>query len=141
MRYLYDTNVISELRKRNMDINFKQFIDKINLSDEVYISVITIGELIKGIEKVKRKNDLQQFVMLQNWFDYDIKLFVDNALLFDRDCAKVWGKLMAINPHNPIDKQLVATAMVYDLTLVTRNVKDIQATGVKFINPFQATFT
>ncbi|RYY79063.1 MAG: hypothetical protein EOO69_07930 [Moraxellaceae bacterium] len=55
---------------------------------------------------------------------------------FDRKCAEVWGRPMAINLQHPIDNQIAATALVYDLTLVTRNVKDIEKTGVKFINPF-----
>lgn len=135
--YLYDTNIVSELTKVKQDSNLLSFIHSVNKAEiTTYISVVSLGEIIQGIEKLKRRNDFPQAQKLQDWYDDKLLTVIDNILPFAEECAKVWGKLMAINPHNPIDKQLVATAMVHDLTLITRNVKDIQATGVKFINPF-----
>ncbi len=136
--YLYDTNILSELRKPLRNDNFTRFIKNIKRAkQQVYISSVTIGELIKGIERLKHKNDFEQAQILQNWFANDLSPFVTNAIPFDNDCAEVWGKLIAKNPHNEVDKQLVATALVHDLILVTRNVKDIEETGVRFINPFE----
>ncbi len=136
--YLYDTNILSELRKPLRNENFTQFIKNVKRAkQQIYISSVTIGELIKGIERLKHKNDFEQAKILQNWFDNEINIFIENAIPFDNDCAEVWGKLVAINPHNEVDKQLVATALVHDLILVTRNVKDIEETGVRFINPFE----
>ena len=140
--YLYDTNIVSELTKVKQDSNLLSFMHSVNKAEiTTYISVVSLGEIIQGIEKLKRRNDFPQAQKLQNWYDDKLLTVIDNILPFTEDCAKVWGKLMATNPHNPIDKQLVATAMVHELTLVTRNIKDIQATGVKFINPFQANFS
>ena len=66
------------------------------------------------------------------------KLF-HQVLIFDKQCAEVWGRLMAVNPHNVADKQIIATALVHDFTLITRNVKDTIGTNVKVINPFETT--
>lgn len=61
----------------------------------------------------------------------------DLALPFDKESCKIWGEIMAKNPHNPVDKQLTSIALANDLILVTRNVKDIVDTGVKYLNPFE----
>lgn len=135
--YLYDTNILSEMRKKSPNEHFSNFIAAIKESqDYVFISSITLGEIIKGIETLKRRKDFVQAKHLQNWYDHDIQPFARYALPFDTQCAEVWGKLMAINPHNPIDKQLAAVTLVHDLVLVTRNSKDIEKIGVRFINPF-----
>ena len=136
--YLYDTNTISELRKRDPDINVVQFNNLVNANHaEIVLSVITYGEILKGIYQLKNRGDIQQASVIERWYQQKILPNIDLALPFDKECTKIWGELMAKNPHNPIDKQLAATAMVHDLILVTRNVKDIQDTGVKFINPFE----
>lgn len=138
--YLYDTNIVSELTKKQPNANVVAFIEQVRTERKsAYLSVITVGEIIRGIEKVKRRNDLLQAEKLQQWYDNRLKNAVQSVLPFSEHCAKVWGKLLAENPHNPIDKQLAATALVHDLCLVTRNVKDIELTGVKFINPFDNT--
>lgn len=135
--YLYDTNIVSELTKKQPNINVVTLIERVKADNiPCYLSVISVGEIIRGIEKVKRRNDLPQAEKLQYWYDKQLKTAIQSILPFSEQCAKIWGKLLAENPHHPIDKQLVATALVHDLCLVTRNVKDIEATGVKFINPF-----
>lgn len=136
--YLYDTNIISELTKRNRNQNVVDFVANVANSNYLaYMSVVTLGEIIKGISKLKRQNDVIQAQRLQTWYDKNLPLIISDTLIFDENCAKVWGDLMAIDPHNVADKQIVATALVHDLILVTRNVKDIEQTGVKFINPFE----
>lgn len=136
--YLYDTNIISELTKRNRNQNVVDFVANVANSNYLaYMSVVTLGEIIKGISKLKRHNDVIQAQRLQTWYDKNLPLIISDTLIFDENCAKVWGDLMAIDPHNVADKQIVATALVHDLILVTRNVKDIEKTGVKFINPFE----
>ena len=64
--------------------------------------------------------------------------FGDSVLVFDADVAQVWGRLRVPHPENPLDKQIAATALLYDLVLVTRNVKHFASTGVKVLNPFAA---
>lgn len=136
--YLYDNNYISELVKRNRNPNVMEFFNYVNANQlKGYLSVVTIGEIEFGIEKLKNKNDFVQAQRLRNWYDDNLHLIAERSLIFDEACAKVWGNLMAKNPHNPVDKQLCATAIVHNLILVTRNIKHIEDTGVKFINPFE----
>lgn len=136
--YLYDTNVISELRKKNPNqnvLNFHQFIN--DNGYKILLSSIVFGEVLKGIAYLQHRGDFEQAKLIQSWYDKELKPIEHLALNFDLDCAKVWGNLMAKNPQNPVDKQLCATAIVHDLILVTRNTKHIDDTGVKFINPFE----
>lgn len=136
--YLYDTNIVSELSKRQCNQNVLHFVQQVqNSNDKLYLSVITLGEITQGIERLRRKNDSKQADKLQNWLNNELHPMVDVIAPFTEECAKVWGMLMGANPHNPIDKQLVATALVHDLIFVTRNVKDIKETGVRYINPFE----
>lgn len=136
--YLYDTNTISELRKKQPHPNVVKFNEFVNHHRyTVWFSVLTYGEVLDGIGRLQRRGDWQQADGIQAWFDKVLKPIEHLALDFDIRCAKQSGSLMAINPQNPVDKQLAATAMVHDLILVTRNVKHIADTGVKFINPFE----
>ncbi|WP_246262447.1 hypothetical protein [Aromatoleum evansii] len=64
--------------------------------------------------------------------------YADRILGFDLDCAQVWGKLMSPSPRHPIDKQIAAIALIYDLTVVTWNTEDFESTGVRNINPFSS---
>ncbi|MCQ6963963.1 hypothetical protein GPA27_03480 [Aromatoleum toluolicum] len=64
--------------------------------------------------------------------------YSDRILGFDLDCAQVWGKLMSPSPQHPIDKQIAAIALIYDLMVVTRNTEDFKSTGVRSINPFSS---
>ncbi len=136
--YLYDTNIIGELIKKRCNPRVKNFVEEVNKSNQdAYLSVVTIGEFEKGIEKLRLRNDHQQAQYLQNWYDSLLPNITKSFLPFTEDCAEVWGKLIAKNPHNAVDKQLVATALVHDLILVTCNVKDVENTDVRFINPFE----
>lgn len=135
--YLYDTNIVSELTKKIPNPGVIAWIKTVqNNNDSCYLSVVTLGEIQQGIAKLQRRNDMVQAAHFQRWYEQDLMSLTQYTLDFDRNCAQVWGRLMALNPHHPIDNQIAATALVYDLTLVTRNVKDIEKTGVKFINPF-----
>ncbi len=135
--YLLDTNVLSELRKRDANQGVVDFFRKTNAKKErCYISVVTIGEILTGIEKLKLKNDKQQAEVIEKWFTKILFDFQKKTLDFNQECAEQWSLLMANNPHNALDKQIGATALVYDLTLVTRNQKDFINTDVKLLNPF-----
>lgn len=69
--------------------------------------------------------------------DLVVTQYADRILAFDVDCAQVWGNLMSPNPQHPIDKQIAAIALIYDLTVVTRNVNDFGDTGARLRNPFR----
>lgn len=135
MSYLLDTNILSELvRKTPSDVvvNWLRAIP----SDKLYLSVLTLGELRKGIEKLaqgKKKNTLSF------WLENDLfELFANNILTVDHAVAKEWGYLAATLPRPlpVIDALLAATARVHNLKFVTRNVKDFEVPGLEVINPF-----
>ncbi|WP_049630374.1 type II toxin-antitoxin system VapC family toxin [Cellvibrio sp. pealriver] len=137
--YLIDTNVISELRKTGNNINqgVKAFFTQAALSDTpIYISVITIGELRRGIELIRHRGDVMQSQKLELWLNHVIEEYQDHILEFSQEAAQVWGALRVPNHENALDKQIAATALVYDLYVVTRNYDDFKSTGVKVINPF-----
>lgn len=136
--YLIDTNVISELRKKgNINGGVKAFFEQaVKAGDAIYISVITIGELRRGIELVKYRGDVEQGRLLEQWLSIVIDEYSENILEFSHEEAQVWGRLRVPHHENALDKQIAATALVYDLCVVTRNVDDFKSTGVKILNPF-----
>lgn len=137
--YLIDTNVISEARKgRQSNRGVKAFFRQVEKDETpLYISVVTIGELRRGIEKIRHRKDFEQADKLEQWLNSVLADYADNILDFDRDSAQVWGRLRVPNHENALDKQIAATALVHDLTIVTRNVGDYGECGVGLLNPFQ----
>ncbi|GAA3946389.1 type II toxin-antitoxin system VapC family toxin [Allohahella marinimesophila] len=136
--YLLDTNVISEIRKGSRaNSGVTTFFRQVSQNDtQVYLSAITVGELNRGLQLVRYRGDLDQATMLENWLKKVIAEFEANILQFGTEEAFVWGQLRVPRYENAIDKQIAATAFVYDLTLVTRNTRDFDGTGVKLLNPF-----
>ena len=134
MSFLLDTNVLSETRKRLPHQNVITWLQQRDQT-ELYISVLTLGELAKGIAR-RRKTDQPAAVNLTHWLDGIELLFSDRLIPIDPAIARVWGELNADRNLAVIDSLLAATAKVHGLTLVTRNVKDIETTGVKYLNPW-----
>lgn len=134
--YLVDTNVISEARKgAKANAGVKTFFHEAN-ADDIYLSAQTIGEIRRGLENIRHRGDLPQTKKLEKWLDMVVADFADKILPFDAECAHVWGRLMSPHPEHPIDKQIAAIALIYDLIVVTRNVDDFRGTGAQIINPF-----
>ena len=138
--YLIDTNVISEARKRSRAnpgvIDFFQRVA--NAGDPVYLSVVTVGELRRGVELIRLRGDAEQASLLSDWLSAVLDQYADKVLAFDADAAQVWGRLRVPNPEHALDKQIAAIALLHDLTVVTRNSTDFAGTGVKVMNPFVA---
>ncbi len=134
--YLIDTNVISELRKGNRaNPGVRAFFAEL-ASEYVYFAVQTVGEIRRGLELIRNRGDREQAERLEAWLDELVAVYSDRILGFDLDCAQVWGRLMSPHPQHAIDKQIAAIALIYDLTVVTRNTGDFCMTGVRILNPF-----
>ncbi len=135
--FLIDTNVISEIRKKQINKGVKKFLNTIvDKNYKLYISVITIGELRRGIELIRHRGDIKQANQLEKWLVIILTEYQDNIIEIDEDVAQLWGKLRSPHPENALDKQIAATALIHDLTVVTRNDKDFIKTGVNVLNPF-----
>ena len=103
--------------------------------DNLFLSVLTIGELSKGIE-LRRKTDPTAAAALEHWLKGINLLFFDHIIGADSEVANAWGRINAKRPYPVIDSLLVATAQVHAMTLVTRNTKDIKDTGILYFNPW-----
>lgn len=136
LQYLLDTNVLSETRRRQADEHVTSFLASVDAS-ALHISVLTLGELRKGVAN-KRRTDPGSAKKLAAWIDGLEYSFADHILGIDAAVARLWGELSAERPRPEIDTLLAATAMVHDLTLVTRNTADVREIKVKVFNPWTA---
>lgn len=137
--YLIDTNVISEARKRSKANKGARAFFKQAIADEtpMFISVVTVGELRCGVEQIRHRGDNRQAKLLEKWLDTLLVEYRDFILDINQDIAQLWGRLRVPHPENALDKQIAATALIHDLTVVTRNHKDFSRTGVRLLNPFE----
>ena len=138
--YLVDTNVISEVRKKlkaNKGVRafFKQAIVD---EAQMFVSVVTVGELRRGVELIRYRGDMRQANQLEKWLEALLTEYQDHILDINQDIAQLWGRLRVPHSENALDKQIAATALIYELTVVTRNHKDFIKTGVRVLNPFTA---
>jgi toxin FitB len=135
MTYLLDTNVVSELRKRDPDPHVLAWYATVT-SAELFLSALTIGEIRLGIQRLRRKDE-PQAVLLEQWLQGLRVAYRDHLVGVDADVAEEWGRLNAPDPLPVIDGLLAATAKVRGWTLVTRNLADLQHSGVALLNPFE----
>ena len=138
MSFLLDTNVVSELRKgRRTHAGVSRWMAAVP-DDEIYLSVVVVGELRQGVERL-RGRDPRSAGRLDRWLSGLIEAAADRILPVDMKVAELWGRLNVPDPLPVVDGFLAATAMVHDLTLVTRNTRDVRRTGVRLVNPFDDT--
>jgi len=130
--FLIDTDVVSELRKKNRaDKGVLNFFQQYQVeSDRCFVSSITLGELRRGVELIRVRGDLQQAELLERWLVQVRSDFANRILPIDLDVAELWGKLRVPDATNSIDKLISATALINTLTVVTRNIKHFERTGV-----------
>lgn len=135
MSYLVDTNVLSELRRKQPQPQVVAWFTN-RPRQTLYLSVLTLGEIRKGIERL---NDVVRQQPLLDWLEVELpNYFLGRLLAVDAQTADRWGRLLgsAGRPLPAVDSLLAATALQHDLTLVTRNTADFEGTGVRLINPW-----
>ena len=137
--YLLDTNVISELTKLQPEAKVVSWFHATN-EELLYLSVLTIGEIRKGIDSLPRSN---KRALLESWLVNDLVLrFAGRILEVNLDIAERWGQISAQaktagGPLAVVDGLMAATALHYNMILVTRNTKDVQVAGINMLNPWQ----
>lgn len=136
MSYLIDTNIISEIRKGPAcDPSVARWWRGV-AEDELYLSTLIVGEIRKGVERV-RPRDPTKAAVLEAWLDDVIAGFDRRILPVDAAVADAWGRMAAIRPVPVVDALLAATAKVHGLTLATRNEADVDGLGADILNPFR----
>ncbi len=137
MSLLLDTNILSELRKgARANARLRAWFEGVS-AEEIYLSVLVMGELRRGVELVRHR-DSKQAAVLERWLMRVASDHAERILPVDGRVADQWGRLVAIRPGSVIDTLMAATALVHDLVLATRNVRDVSWTGVSCVNPFEA---
>lgn len=133
--YLLDTNIISEGTKKQPNDNVSQWLNAIDYRD-TYLSVLTLGEIRKGIEKIHDQSKKQKIIQ---WLESDLlKQFHGRIIPIDKDIADKWGYLQHALSMPAVDSLIAASALVHNLKLVTRNVKDFQdIIGLELVNPWK----
>lgn len=136
MSLLLDTNVVSELRKGDRtDKHVRAWFATVS-DDDIHLSVLVVGELRRGIERVRVK-DAGQAEALERWLQRLTRQHADRIVPIDRRVADEWGRFSAKRHESPVDLLMAATARVHELTLVTRNTRHVAWTGVACLNPFE----
>ncbi|MGD9543292.1 MAG: type II toxin-antitoxin system VapC family toxin [Methylocystis sp.] len=136
MKFLLDTNVISELRKgTRADPSVAAWAQSVDPRD-LATSVIVLAEIRRGVE-LKRLKDPAQADQLDAWFERMRERLEDRVLPVDEAIANCWARLNIPNPLPFIDGLLAATALTRGLVLVTRNIRDVAVTGVEVLDPFR----
>ncbi|MFN2267239.1 MAG: type II toxin-antitoxin system VapC family toxin [Desulfonatronovibrio sp.] len=138
MNFLVDTCVISELVKKEPDLNVVSWIRSCP-EEKLFLSSLTIGELQKGVSKLepsKKKNELQYWINIKL-----LNRFTGRIIPIDSAVAQRWGQIQAKaeqmgNPMPALDGLIAATALIHNLTVLTRNVKDMKTSGAEIVNPW-----
>lgn len=136
MSYLLDTNVLSEIRKgKNGNAAVREWWSGTEVSD-LHISVMVVGEIRRGIDRLHPRSPAR-VRELENWLVSVIHAFGERLLNVDRNVANIWGTMTVGRTLPLVDGLLAATALAHDLTLVTRNTKDIKDCGARLFNPWE----
>ena len=135
MPFLLDTDILSAMRRKQRDPNLEKWLDSLVNTTDVYLSVITIGEIERGISRQRQVNP--EFAKeLKHWLDVILSHYEQRILPFSVNIARRWGQLSSELGHNNADLMIAATALEHNLTVVTRNTRHFEQTQVKLINPY-----
>jgi toxin FitB len=135
MSFLLDTNVLSEIRKQSPDINVAKWFASVP-AGELFLSVLVVGEIRQGIERLARRDQAQAEVFEQ-WLGRLVHAYSDRIIPVRANVADIWGRLNVPDPVPVVDGLLAATALAHGWTLVTRNTADVAHTGVRLLDPFR----
>jgi len=135
MKYLLDTNIISELKKKTPDQNVVNWFEETDTYD-LYLSCITIGELKSGVLK-KSKTDVKIGKLLIKWIDGLMADYEEQILNIDLETCEIWAQLLNIDSTNAIDGLIAAQCLQSNMVLVTRNIKYFNMFDIKLFNPFE----
>lgn len=136
MSYLLDTNVVSELRKRTRaSAAVSSWFANVD-SNDLFLSALVVGELRQGTERIRRRDPVAA-ERLERWLLALVESYADRILPVDQRIAELWGRLNVPDPLPAVDGLLAATALVHDLTLVTRDTRQVARTGVRLHDPFK----
>ena len=140
MKYLIDTCVLSELAKRKPNPRVVKWLKDHSATNLFFVSAVTVGEIQEGIETLPDEDPRKE--KLRAWFEKQIlETYEGNIIAFDKQVALKWGEIKGrtnrMGKSRPdLDAQIAATAAAHDMTVLTRNVSDVEYTGVKVENPF-----
>jgi predicted nucleic acid-binding protein len=134
--YLLDTNVVSEVRKPNPNAGVAAWFNEADSAD-LYLSVLVVGEIRQGIERLRRRRDRKQAALFERWLAVLKQEFAQRLLPISANVAERWGRLNAAQPLPVIDGLLAATALEHDLTLVTRETDTLAVSGARLLNPWR----
>jgi predicted nucleic acid-binding protein len=133
--WLLDTSVLSELRKESRcDTGVRQWFEAA-AEEDLFISVLVFGEIRQGIERIRPRDPVQARA-LEKWLSVIVDGFAERILTVDEKVADQWGRLGLRQPVPVLDALLAATALVHDLTVVSRDEAGFRNTGVSALNPF-----
>ena len=138
MSYLLDTNIVSEINRRTPNSGVLQWFDDTEETD-LFISVITMGEIRRGIEQIRRRNqmdDERRAARLEQALNALRNDYRGRFIPISKEIAEEWGRMCAVYPNHPVDNLLSATARVHDMTLVTRNIRDVEIHNISCLIPF-----
>ena len=135
MSFLLDTNVISEARKPRGTASVKEWISSVD-SEKLYLSVLVLGEIRRGIELLRR-TDQPQADAYEFWLQSLTNEYGDRVLSITPEVAEEWGRINLPDYVPIVDGLMAATAKVWNMTFVTRNTADIERSGARLLNPFE----
>lgn len=134
MSFLLDTNVVSEVRKKTPDPAVSAWFASVP-ADELFLSVLVVGEIRQGIERLARR-DPAQAEIFEQWLSRLVDAYGDRIVPITARVAEAWGRLNVPDPVPVVDGLMAATALVHGWILVTHNVGDVASTGVRLLDPF-----
>ncbi|CAN5750060.1 type II toxin-antitoxin system VapC family toxin [soil metagenome] len=136
MSYLLDTNVISEVRKPKGNASVKTWISSVD-SEELHLSVLVIGEIRRGIELLQR-TDRTQADTYEIWLRTLTSNYDGRILPITQRIASEWGRINVPDYAPIVDGLMATTAKVHNMTFVSRNIADVERSGVRLLNPFES---